>query len=104
MTLKALFTTKRLNLMNIKEITVVIYNINIDIIVILILILKVKARVLIDFLDKITILIKYINYNNNFLPEFIINFFQYSNYNYVIKLKKSKKQIYSLINILKLIK
>ena len=50
--------------------------------------LKVEIKILIDFLNKITILIKYLKYANIFLLEFISNFLEYSNNNHAIKLKK----------------
>lgn len=53
-------------------------------------ILKVKIKVLVTFLSKITILIKYLNYINIFLPKFTIRFLEYSNNDNVIKLKKDK--------------
>ena len=76
-------------------------NLDFKIFVIYILALKIKIKILIDFLDKISILAKYLNYTNIFLLEFIAKLLKYSNNNSTIKLEKRKQLLYSLIYSLK---
>lgn len=56
-----------------------------------IIVLKIEMKILINLLDKITILIKYLNYTNDFLLEFAVKFLGHNNYNYIIKFEKSKQ-------------
>ena len=55
MTVKALSTIKKVEFINKKEYVIIILNINIKIFIIYILILKVEVKILINFLDEITI-------------------------------------------------
>ena len=66
----------------------VILNLNAKTFIIYIVVLKIKIRV--EFLNKITISKKYLNYANIFLFKFIIKFLEYSNNNYIINLKKNQ--------------
>lgn len=66
----------------------VILNLNTEIFIVYILVLEIKIKIYIDFLDKITILVKYFNNINVFLPEFIAKFLKYNNNNYAIECKK----------------
>ena len=66
--------------------------------------LKIKVKVLVNFLDKIIILVEYLDYINNFLLECVAKFLKHSNSDYIIKLKKSKQLLYNLIYSLEPIK
>lgn len=59
MTVEALPTIKKLELINKKEFVIVVLNINIKIFVIYVLILKIELKILINFLGEITIQAKY---------------------------------------------
>lgn len=57
--------------------------------IIYIITLKVKIKV-VDLLNKMQILVEYLNDNKKFLSNFVVKLLKHSNNNYVIKLKKGK--------------
>ena len=69
---------------------------NTKIFIIYIVVSEFKIKMM-DFLVKIIILIKYLNYINIVLFEFIVKFLEHNNNYYTIKLKKGKKPFYSSI-------
>lgn len=52
--------------------------------------LKIKIKILINFVNKITITLKYLNYADIFSFKFRVKFPKYNNNNHIIKLKKDK--------------
>ena len=63
-----------------------------------------EIRRLVDSLDKIIILVEYLDYINIFLPKFIAKLSKHSNNDLAINLKKDKQPFYSPIYSLGLIK
>ena len=79
-----------------------VINLCIKMFIIYVLTLKIKIKILINLLNKITILLKYSHYAKNFLSKFTVKFAEYNNNDYVFKLKKDKYLLYNLISSLRL--
>lgn len=83
---------------------VTVLNLDAKTFIILILALKIKVKILMNPLNEIIILIKYLTYTNMFLSKFMAKLLNHSNNDYAIKLKKIKQLFYGSIYYLKLIK
>lgn len=81
----------------------IVLSLDTEMFVVYVMVLKIKI-IIIDFLDKLIILIKIFNYTDIFLSEIIEKLLKCSNNDYIIKLEKSEQLLFGLIYSLGLTK
>lgn len=86
---KALSTSKKVKLNNTKKYAIITWNINTEIFMVYVIALDIKIKV-IDSLNKIIILVEYLNSANIFLLKFVAKLLKHSNNDYIIKLEENK--------------